>query len=153
MPRPELIERVNLDVPENKDKVRRFFAIVSGVYEIKATPASDKHGDQQRKYYFGHCIKALMDYLNQFNACRYTKDQCHEILAKDCLPLIDVIDPVTGEVIDTVRTSITTLNKSQMGDFIDRVRHHLGDWNIPTDPPDPNWRDNTAERRTASTTA
>lgn len=141
MARPQLHKTLNLDSPDQKREVVKFFSCAFGEYEINAEPRRYLKSHAQLRYYFGVVLQYLLDYLNQDEARRYTKEQVHEMVAMDFLPQVEIVDPQTGVILKAVRASVATLTKEDMTEFVDRVRIWMHkDIGVPTPDPDPNWR-------------
>jgi hypothetical protein len=107
---------------------------MQGDYEVKVSPKRLSVSGRQRAYYFATSVKMFQDYLNEQGES-HTKEEVHHLMAGMFLRK-SVVDPNTGEVLDDVPRSITTLNTAEMAEYIDKVIVWLAGFNIIV--PDPN---------------
>lgn len=119
MPRIEIDELVDMEDPETWVRFERFLPSLHGWYEWTAKPRKNTRSLQANRWYWACVVEPFRAFLNEQNIQRITKDRAHLILKLHIIP-IDVIDPLTGELLETVPGDTHDMSVAEFYDYCER---------------------------------
>ncbi len=124
---------VNLSDRDTKRRLMTHIGALQGPHSVTLKRWRPRRSTRANAYYWAVVVEQLRTFLNQHGS-NYTKEQAHDLLASDLLP-VDMIHPETGELLGTTRQSTATLNNEEFAAYIDRCIERLGRWGIEVPMP------------------
>lgn len=125
MPRLKIDNLMNMDDRPTKRALMQAIGTLQGMYDVLLKPCNPTRSTQQNRFYFKTVVTAFENYLSQQGES-YTKEQCHQIIAMKNAP-IDVVNPVTGEVIDRVGKSTRQMSIEEFSEYTERAMAWLAE--------------------------
>lgn len=117
--------RCTLDMDgEDGQSLAESISTLKGIYDVNISPIRDTRSSRQNRFYWGCLIDPFHRYLSQQDAEHIDREQAHYWLKAKCLPPKRLIDPETGEIVETVADS-HTLTVEEFSLFIERCRKWL----------------------------
>lgn len=124
MPRNAINSMVNLtDTTAKRDLMARLGRL-TGLYEVRVEPRRETRTTQQNRYYFGVVVRSFCEYMADQGQPIPTLE-AHGFLKRKFLPL-DLVNPVTGEVMDTIADTSHDKDIAAFAAYIDQCIHWLG---------------------------
>jgi len=153
MARPSVKKRlVDLDNPETKRRVLRWFGTLGGMYRVTAVPAAPTRSNRQLGWYFAEIAGALAEYLTEQEIRKVTAEEAHEILKREVLG-VPIFHPTLGRQV-AVFVPHSPGTTEQFADYCDRARAWLADtFGIVTNDPEPDPAKRERTKRAARATA
>jgi hypothetical protein len=143
--RPTLDGIYQMDDRDTKRRLQLSIGTMSGLYEIIAEPRREprNQSEAQRRYFHGVVIRELYNFLNDpaggagDGRAHYTRDQCKDLIVAKVMGLVDVVNPVTGEIIDQTRPSTAGYGLEEYSKLIDGAVKWLDEaFGIQVPPPE-----------------
>lgn len=120
---PETI--VNMSDAKMKSRVLNRMRLLRGKYRIEVTKYRPRRSDRQNRYYWPCFVAPFAEFLRDQGE-HVTDEEAHEILKHKFLRKT-TIAPTTGEELEYVRPTTTTLTTSEFNEYLDRCAHWLAD--------------------------
>ena len=152
MARPKFKGIVDLGNPDTNRRVRNWLAPRKGLYRVAFEPAGNTRTNRQLAWWWPAVSGPLYDFLNENDHPGINcEEDAHDMLREMFLRVPTLIDPRTGEALAWRAKRTSELTQDEWQEFTDRARAWmLTDLQIPTDDPDPNWREKKRDKRTAA---
>lgn len=119
----------NLDDRETKRKVIVQIGASFGNHEIEMKPWKPRRSQRANSFWWVGPVKAFQDAMSKQGE-EWSKWRAHEFLVKHCLGFDEVVNPKTGEVVDTIRKETHTLTSADFSAMTERAIVFLADYGV-----------------------
>lgn len=125
MARLKIDNLMNMDDRPTKRALMQAVGTLQGMYDVMLRPCNPTRSHQQNAFYWGVVAKSFQDFLAQQGES-YTKEQIHQLIAVKNAP-VDVVNPMTGEVMGTVARSTSQMSIEEFSEFTERAMAWLSE--------------------------
>ncbi len=143
MARPKFKGILDLGNPDTNRRCRNWIAARKGLYRVALEPAGNTRTNRQLAYWWPCVVGPYYQFLRENEWPNVNCDEdAHDLLRAKFLTIPVQVDPRTGEALAWRTKRTGELTVEEMNTFIEDVRNYLLDeFDIPTDDPDPDWRE------------
>lgn len=113
---------INFDAPREVALICDVMRSTRGVKVIEVREQT--RTKKQNALYWVDVVEPLADWMTESQGEQWTKDDVHEFLKRECLPLVERPHPITGEL-KLLTASTTRLTKDEFSVLIEKGRSIL----------------------------
>lgn len=133
MERSTVEDTLNLSDPQTKNLLHTFIDAAQGFYFFLMTPDDPPRNNDQNSLYWVAVVTPLavklMEQADLPLTFKEAKDQAHVVLAAACLGIITAVDPKTGVIRESPK-STSKLTKPQFSEYYERCCVWLAEMGI-----------------------
>lgn len=110
--------------------------VLRGPWRVELSRYRETRSTAANRYYWGVVVAAFYNFLREQDYAVNHPEDAHELLKAKFLKR-DVVDPATGEIIETITRSTARLDVGEFADYLTRCRAWLLDFFgiiLPDDP-------------------